>query len=405
MQSFRSAMTGTKAEPKRASHGLMQSFRSAMRVSKAEPKRAPPGLMQSFRRAMSSRPAPSKPAKCTRPAPRAPKRLMQSFRAALGGVRRRQEEKERAEQATREQTDAVEIDLDKMFDPITKDEQRRLMSLPQHFADGSTNPEWLKSRVGVMTGSKVSNVSGHGFDRRFLQHMVWPSTHTVCRKFCDYGLENEDRCEEVLASYLRRRVEDPNDVLDSFEIHHCGLVRHLSDRSRGYSPDGYVEERYTDGTSAVVLSEYKCPYSKRLTRRPRGAPALDVCREGVSPRVALYKRASVPPPRFPGAVVPSERKTLPIPPYYYDQVQWGMDIMMADGFLRTNPVHCPRMRCYFVVWTPKVSQLCEVPYHQGYARWLAGKARRFMQTKYLPAVVLKQNGLLDTGDVELTLCL
>ena len=112
------------------------------------------------------------------------------------------------------------------------------MSLPQHFEDGSTNPEWLRSRIGVMTGSRVANVAGHGFDKEFLKHMLWPSTHSVSRVFCDYGLKNEDRCEDVLRGYLEARVSNPSDPLVGFEIHHCGCVRSRSDRSRGYLPTG-----------------------------------------------------------------------------------------------------------------------------------------------------------------------
>lgn len=323
--------------------------------------------------------------------------IMSGLRAAMEAEKTKEKEKKRKEQEQKAASDAVHIDLDTMFSPVSREEQAHLMSLPQHFEDGSTNPEWLRSRIGVMTGSRVANVAGHGFDKEFLKHMLWPSTHSVSRVFCDYGLKNEDRCEDVLRGYLEARVSNPSDPLVGFEIHHCGCVRSRSDRSRGYSPDGYIEERYADGSSAVVLSEYKCPYTKRKYRPPPGV-SLDIYSSD-SP-VCLYGPSDVPPKPFSSDV---ERQTLPIPPYYYDQVQWGMDIMLADGFLRTHPVHCPEMRCYFVVWTPRFSQLCVVPRCAEYGAWLNKRSKHFMEKQYLPAMRLKQSGRLPHGETEFVL--
>ena len=363
---------------------MMQALREAMRAEKAAPSRC-----KKHKRRPASGPftAQSHPA------------LMEGLRAAMAKEKQKTEEKRLKEQREREQIDHIHIDLDTLFSPLSKEEQLHLMSLPQHFEDGSTNPLWLQSRIGVMTGSRIANVAGHGFDRQFLKHMVWPSTHSVCRAFCDYGLENEDRCEDVLRGYLQSRVKNETDPLVEFVIHHCGCVRSRGDRSRGYSPDGYVEETYSDGSSAVVLSEYKCPYTKRLYRPPVGSPPLDVYPSGSG--ICLYGPTCVPPKPF--ASQGEQQVTLPIPPYYYDQVQWGMDILMEDEFLRTHPVHCPTMHCYFVVWTPKFSQLCVVPRHPAYAKWLQKRARRFMEREYLRTMRQKQAGRLKRGETEFVL--
>ena len=268
----------------------------------------------------------------------------------------KEQAKQEQEAASLAKQDDVEVDLDKLFDPVSKERQREIMSMEQHFADGSTNVEWLKSRVGVITGSRVANVVGHGFvsRKKFLQYMLWPSTNRVCRKFCDYGLKHEDTCEASLCRHLDARVADAADPLASYEVHHSGMIPCRADRSRGYSPDGYITERYTDGTSAVVLSEYKCPYGKRTSRT--GLRGIQVYTADTRFDDCLYGPTRIPPAPY---QVGSET-LLPITKYYYDQVQWGMDILLADGFLRTNPTHCPEMRCYFAVWTPSATQICTV---------------------------------------------
>ena len=303
------------------------------------------------------------------------------------------------------------VDLDTLFDPIDAAEQKRTMELPQHFEDGSTNTEWLRARLGVMTGSRVSNVVGHGFSskKKFLQQMVWPGTHTVNRIFCDYGLGNEQRCEDVLKQYLALRVANRTDPLASFKIVHCGVVRSMQNRSRGYSPDGYVVETYTDGTSCVVLAEYKCPYTKRWWKKPANTSThINYFKHGDDSTLSdaeikascLYGPTQVPPKPYTGT---EASLNLPITTYYYDQVQWGMDIMSKNNILRINSKHTPVMHCYFAVWTPRYTQICSVPYNPAYASWLSTKVTEFMRNEYIPAMRLKQSGELETGHTEFTL--
>ena len=89
----------------------------------------------------------------------------------------------------------------------------------------------------------------------------------------------------------------------------------------GYSPDGHVVESYADGSSAVVLSEYKCPFSKRrLDPGPEHRGRLDVYGAGEE-GPDLYGPIKL--PLRGGGGANSAVRRLPITAYYYDQVQWA----------------------------------------------------------------------------------
>lgn len=306
------------------------------------------------------------------------------------------------------------INLETYRHSITTEEQKRIMSMPQHFPDGSTNSEWLKARMGKITGSKVADVVKHGFRKGkvFLKSMVWPELAKKPNKiFCDYGLRYEDTCEGVLINYLQQRVRDRTDPLDSFQVHHFGLVVDRENNTRAYSPDGVIQEIYADGTSAFVLAEYKCPYTKRFSTVPKGIPVLNqgfqktrlfVCpNEGTDfEQACLYGPTRVP-PRYPTAES-TQQLNLPITKYYYDQVQWGMEILLRNGILRTHSRFCPTMKTYFVVWTRKYSTLCQVPRIAGYGQWLTQEADEFI-AKLEPILKMRINGDLEEGEVEYTI--
>ena len=301
--------------------------------------------------------------------------------------------KEEAERKAAEQDSG--FDAGAMFDTCPADVRDRIMALPQHFRDGTTNPEWLMARRHVMTGSKVAGLTGNGYSTpdQLLKHMLWPSTHSVNEIFTSYGNRNESTCEHQLRLYLRGRVQDPGDPLVRFEIRHPGLVKDLG--CMGYSPDGHVVESYADGSSAVVLSEYKCPFSKRrFNPGPEHRGRLDVYGAGQE-GPDLYGPITLP-LLSGGSSSATTKRRLPITAYYYDQVQWGMGLGLRQGLLRTGPC-CPSMKCYFVVWTPAYSQLCEVPYDQAYADHLRKLAAAFMRDRYAPCVELKLGGHLRYG--------
>ena len=312
-------------------------------------------------------------------------------------------------EAAAKANDAKELDFTTVMAPISKQERDRIMKLPQHFHNGKTNPEWLSSRRHVMTGSKIANLTGNGYNtpQQMLQHMLWPTTHRVNEIFCSYGNRHESTCEHVLIEYLTQRVQDPDDPLESFTITHPGLIKDLN--CLGYSPDGHVLETYIDGTQSVFLSEYKCPFSKRnMNPGPNYFGTTDVY-DPDSSSPDIYNAIRLPLDLTCAAMhdgdcskkttrVESAQYTLPIPAHYYDQVQWGMGLGIQQDLLYTKSrEHGPTMKCYFVVWTPNYSQLCEVPFDKTYAEHLRQTALSYMSKYYFPAVELKLSGDLEYG--------
>jgi hypothetical protein len=279
-------------------------------------------------------------------------------------------------------------DATKMAVPVTDADRKKIMNLPQHFPNGETNPEWLAYRKGVVTGSRIAKVSGNGFggQNSLVKGMIFPGANKVNRLFCDYGLQNEPVCEQKLAEYLQSRVSDPLDPLASFEIKHYGLVKETN--CVGYSPDGVVVETYSDGSSAAVLAEFKCPYTKRNFKSDDVFGVHYYEKE----KPCLYGPCSVPPVRKKGTMDTDYLKKnphaqlLPITAYYYDQVQWGMEVMAQCGILKTQATHSPRMFCYFVVFTPRYTQVSKIPFDEGYAKYLKTIAYQFLETKYFPAL-------------------
>ena len=184
----------------------------------------------------------------------------------------RQEEEARRKRLDQERAEDLQLDLRRMGERVDEKKRREVMAEDQHLPDGKINPVWAKNRRHSQNGSNVTNIVGNGFCSpvEHCKHKLWPSTHKVNEVFCSWGNRNEDRCDDELATYLDQRVQDPDDALASYTIHHCGLVKETMDK--GYSPDGYVEEVYQDGTTAVVLVEYKCPFTKRNMEPINGEP-------------------------------------------------------------------------------------------------------------------------------------
>ena len=335
---------------------------------------------------------------------------MKGLRKAVKEQKRRQHDMCVASEEAARIADSKALDFTQIFVSVPQTERDRIMKLPQHFHNGTTNPEWLSARRHVMTGSKIANLTGNGYNnsQEMLKHMLWPSSHKVNEIFCSYGNRHESTCEQVLVKFLAQRVRDPNDPLKSFTITHPGLVKDIN--CLGYSPDGHVHETYTDGSTATFLSEYKCPFSKRKMDPGPEHRGLDIYSEA-SGKPNIYNTIAVPRPRtsnFPTQnvsntppTVSSKRELFPIPGHYYDQVQWGMGLGVRQKLLYTkSPTYSPSMKCYFVVWTPNYSQLCEVPMDVGYAEHLRALALDFMENHYFPAVKLKLSGDLVYPQIQ-----
>ena len=76
-----------------------------------------------------------------------------------------------------------------------------------------------------------------------------------------------------------------------------------------------------------------------------------------------------------------------------------MRVMQTCDILKTNPVHMPVMQCYFVVWTPRFTQLTVIPYDSGYAKHMLVMVNRFYRRYYLPNLILKLCDKLPHGQV------
>lgn len=334
------------------------------------------------------------------------------FRSLHISEQKKREDELAAQKAEEAKARALDLSMDlrKLHERVPDAKRLAVMQEDQHLPSGKANPKWKMERRHSQNGSNVTNIMGNGFVSvsKHCTHKIWPSTHTVNQIFCDWGNRHEDRCDEKLEEYLQKRVANPDDPLETFKIHHCGLVKETGDK--GYSPDGYVEETYQDGTSAVVLVEYKCPFTKR-NMEPINGQAFDVFDDHPSgdPGSAIYGPISLPLKRknkVDNTICPqplhrsgnAESKTWKaITPYYYDQVQWGMRVMQSCKLLRTNPVHMPRMQCYFVVWTPQFTQLTIIPYDEGYAKHMLVMVDLFYKKYYLPNLMLKLCGKLPHG--------
>ena len=95
----------------------------------------------------------------------------------------------------------------------------------------------------------------------------------------------------------------------------------------GYSPDGVMIETLRNlNTEKIlkkqVLIEYKCPFKHRNLK----ASSINVTVDD------FYRQNAI----------PFEDHNLPIPPYYYSQVQLGID-QCLENF---------ENEAYFVVWIP-----------------------------------------------------
>ena len=281
---------------------------------------------------------------------------------------------------------------------VTLDQQLRIMSWPQHLADGTANPAWLDARKGGMiTGSVSGAINGdnpYSNADMILHGMLWRTFRG--NDATRYGNEHEDACQAAFLEHLKtfvRKMNSRGQVLRDFHIYNPGLVVSRTSSRFGMSPDGVLELRFEEGgaiTVQRVLLEYKCPYRRRSCKRvPRD----------------LYKR-NVP---FAGS------PEVPVPPYYMAQLHHGMSVLGTDGYL-TGP-----WRSLMVVWAPLkhdktrtlsicgpsrmvattkgLIQVTSVPYDDAYGTRLRASLDHFYETQAVPAFVLKDADCLDHGEL------
>lgn len=169
----------------------------------------------------------------------------------------------------------------------------------QHEQDTAT-PQWLKLRKGRVTGTRVANIMGVGYDSedQMLRTLDQPLPPFV-RKLCQYGTANEPNADAAFE--LVREAGGLGDAWKSAVHDHPGLFLRPDMAWASGSPDGLL--RQPDGTLGLV--EYKCPAAKAK----RDLTMADVASRGCIYDVKKSKMRG-------GA------KT-PVPQHYEAQMQWN----------------------------------------------------------------------------------
>lgn len=286
---------------------------------------------------------------------------------------------------------------------VSEEEHARIVNLEQHFDDAeqTTNPEWLDARTHRVTGSAVANVvhvNPYEGKLVYLKSKLWPQEMDERGKQnCRYGNLNEPVAEQCFEAYMMLQIgeltnDDDGAILDGVEVTNLGLYicKKPSYGCLGMSPDGILTMTWkrADGSTYTTqdLIEYKCPSSwKKLIQRGDGH---------------MYKMEYLPPNRhvsLGGGPVPGSlpRKWYPCPPYYFTQVQYGMELFRISGM--------PLRQAYFVVWSPSETEVTVIPRDQAYGNFLVEEAKKFWTDLYAPRYLLKQNGQLCENEIDVSI--
>lgn len=113
--------------------------------------------------------------------------------------------------------------------------------------------EWLKSRIGRLTGSVISAAVGHNHfcnHKKLISQLLWDTF--IPNDACAYGTANEKNAANVYEEFQRRRNK-------SFSINYPAALVHSDMCFFAYSPDGIFSENNVPG-----LLEIKCPFKKKF---------------------------------------------------------------------------------------------------------------------------------------------
>ncbi len=318
---------------------------------------------------------------------------------------------------------------------IDDDEHVRVRQLEQHLSNGEANPLWLEAREGRVTGSKVADIVGLGYENamkfkketaRHDKRMTWKDIQALMKwnetsnyesrtlrklltstfkgnEYTKWGNDHEDDCEDqfVFTHY--------DSQLATFSMKHYGLCISTDDGWMAMSPDGVIEEHFKDGSTGKHLCEWKCPWPYRGR---------------YNNRVPKFQNST----NMYGPIQVKDGAWYPITLYYYCQVQWGMGLLQDQQLLhsKTMPGHCrwcgvyidcsinaqhycsdedifthrEGMYCYFGVWAPKdpnqfkvglgkkanvFQEVSKIPFDEEFYQWMKRAAKLFWWDKYLPA--------------------
>lgn len=227
---------------------------------------------------------------------------------------------------------------------------------------------WFSARTGRLTASNfgaAAELNKHCSRRDLVRQMLWPHCFTG-NCMTRWGTVMEDVCCRDFEQYYRQ-----DRGLPGMRVEESGLILTPEMPWLGTSPDGLVHDNSGGQDRLVALLEIKTPY----TLKGMTDPTPD----------GFYPFCDVPGADRPDSPNPRQ---LPVPPYYYCQVQGNM----AQLGLRN---------CFFVVWTPAGMQVTRLKFHPGW--WgdtLLPRLHEFYHGHYLPAAVAHVRGELAPGCTE-----
>jgi putative phage-type endonuclease len=199
---------------------------------------------------------------------------------------------------------------------------------------------WHESRNYRLTGSNFGSAIGHNkyqSPKALVNELLWKTFHG--NEMTKYGELNEPIARDIYMKYMRQTHPD-----DQIEVEVPGLFVSAKYPFLGCSPDGIVMIRKKNGDIIYFLIEIKCPWKREY---------------------------------YPD-----------IPAYYYSQIQGMMG-------LKNLPY------CDFIVFLPEETRIQRYMFNPEYFhKTLIPKLTHFYFNMYLPALIYKEQGLLEPGNIE-----
>ena len=279
----------------------------------------------------------------------------------------------------------IEDFIEQKTRPVSEDYFVKCMNMEQG------TEEWLESRKGVVTGSKVASFLGNGYHpfKRGMLQIVHPETNYINSIYTGHGTMIEPFIEGLFCVHFQQRVDDPNDELQDFFFEECGMILNYTTGSwQGYSPDGIIHCVFANGETAKYLCEFKAPYSKRHVE----SSSFTFYKDGVTVPRSTERRFHE------KSLRQKENKENKVPysnrhditPYYYDQIQWGMGIGMETGKLSLRSPS-DVMKCYFVVHTFHCTKIQEVEFDCKYYEYMKEESFEVYKKIYVPSILKKDS--------------
>ena len=239
---------------------------------------------------------------------------------------------------------------------ITPEEIEEIRTIDQR------SEKWHAARTHRITASNFGSAAGHCKYKpppELVRDMLWKVFEG--NAMTEYGTKNEEHAFNAYHQHMLRQQRQQGGVV-GWRSREVGLHIHPEHKWLGVSPDGLIDVLQEDGSWRRHLIEIKCPYTRKDRKRGSKDP--------------FYKLENLP-----GGL------RLPIPPYYFDQMQGVM-----------GALHLPF--AHFVVWTPEEMQITHVPFLPHYWRdELFPAMESFYFQQYVPAAVRQANGQLLPGDI------